>query len=74
MQGLTTSAQHVDFLRVQPMFREYIQTKYLNATTTRRCYYNLTGAEVERLAPKQLVAARAVKPLVGTNYYCLFIQ
>ena len=65
VRGLTTAEQIVDFCQNQPMFRQSIQAKYLNATTTRRCYYHLTGLEVDRLAPKQLVKARAVKPLDG---------
>ena len=71
VRGLTTAKQIVDFFTKQPMFRQSIQAKFLNATTTRRSYYHLTGSEVEALAPKQLVRARAVKPLDGEKLsYC----
>ena len=50
------------------MFRQSIQAKFLNATTTRRMYYNLTSKDVGRLAPKQLIRARSVKPLEGQNF------
>ena len=47
------------------MFRQTIQKKFLNATTTRRCYYNLTGAEVDKITPKLLLRARSVNLLEG---------
>ena len=74
VRGLTTSEQIVEYCRQQPMFRQYIQAKYLNATTTRRCYYNLTGVEVDRLAPKSMVVARAVKTLEGKFLCSLFYE
>ena len=47
------------------MFRQTIQKKFLSATTTRRCYYNITGAEVDKITPKLLLRARSVNLLEG---------
>ena len=67
-RGLNTADQLVGFLKTQPMFRQTIQAKFLNATTTRRSYYHLTAEKVADLAPKQLVNARAVQPLEGESF------
>ena len=68
MRGLNTASQLVDFCKQNAMFRQVDQKKFLNATTTRRCYYNLTKSEVERLTPKALLRQRTVKTLDG-NFY-----
>ena len=62
VRGLTSAKQIVDFCKEKPMFRQVIQKKYLNATTTRRSYYHLTSAKVDDLTPEALLRARAVKP------------
>ena len=65
VRGLNTAKQIVEYCESQPMFRQSIQAKFLNATTTRRLYYNLTSKDVDRVTPKQLLRARSVKPLEG---------
>ena len=64
-RGMNSAKELVKFCREQLMFRQCKQSKYLTATTTRRSYYHLTGEEVDRLAPKELLNARAVKQLEG---------
>ena len=65
-RGLNSAEQIVRFCEEQPMFRQSRQDRYLAATTTRRSYYHLTGELVDSFAPKELIAARAVKPLEGS--------
>ena len=65
VQGLNSAEQLVDYCQNKPMFRQVDQKKFLGATTTRRCYYNLTGVEVQRSIPKVLLKARTVRTLEG---------
>ena len=66
MRRVTSAKQIVDYLNnAKTMFRQVNHKKFLLAVTTRRTYYNLTCAEVDRLTTKLMLRERTVITFTG---------
>ena len=69
LQGVYDAADIVSYAKTQPEFKEVSQKKYLNATTTRRVFFNLTKLEVESPDDKLVIKERQVETLPGVSLY-----